>query len=209
MDFHFEVLDKETKNNLKILSRASFIGDGNFYLAGGTGLALQIGHRRSYDLDFFAQKEFDESRLIQQISLLGNFQLEKKAPQSVIGALNNTKVSFLGYRYPLLLPLREALNINVADILDIACMKIDAIASRGTKRDFIDIYFVVKELLPLKEIFKKFSEKYASLRYNLIHIKKSLVYFTDAENDPSPSMLKPVDWLEVKKFFEKEVVSIE
>jgi hypothetical protein len=87
-------------------------------------------------------------------------------------------------------------------------MKIDAIASRGTKRDFIDIYFVVKESRPLKEIFKKFSEKYVSLRYNLVHIKKSLVYFSDAENDPSPSMLKPVDWLEVKKFFEKEVLSI-
>jgi hypothetical protein len=80
---------------------------------------------------------------------------------------------------------------------------------KSTKACKIDIYFVVKESRPLKEIFKKFSEKYASLRYNLVHIKKSLVYFTDAENDPSPSMLKPVDWLEVKKFFEKEVVSIE
>jgi len=206
MDFYFEVLDEETKNNLEIISRAPFIE--NFYLAGGTGLALQIGHRRSYDLDFFSQKEFDESRLIQQISLLGNFQLEKKSSQSIIGVLNNTKISFLGYIYPLLTPLSKTLNINVADILDIACMKIDAIAGRGTKRDFIDVYFVAKELLPLKDILTKFAEKYVSLQYNFIHIKKSLVYFTDAENDPLPSMIKTVDWSEVKNFFEKEVISL-
>ena len=206
MDFYFEVLDEETKNNLEILSRAPFIE--NFYLAGGTGLALQIGHRRSYDLDFFSQKEFDESRLIQQISLLGNFQLEKKSSQSIIGVLNNTKISFLGYIYPLLTPLSKTLNINVADVLDIACMKIDAIAGRGTKRDFIDVYFVAKELLPLKDILTKFAEKYVSLQYNFIHIKKSLVYFADAENDPLPSMIKTVDWSEVKNFFEKEVISL-
>ena len=206
MDFHWEVLTKETKRVLGIFDRAPFIND--FYLAGGTGLALQIGHRHSHDLDFFIQKEFDESRLVQQISLLGNFQLEKKSPQSVIGALDNIKVSFLGYSYPLLMPLRKASNINVADILDIACMKIDTIASRGAKRDFIDVYFVAKEFMPLKEILKRFAEKYISLQYNLVHIKKSLVYFADAENNPPPSMIKPVDWLTVKKFFEKEVVEI-
>lgn len=205
---HLEILPQDTKQTLILLDKHNFIK--SFYLAGGTALALHLGHRISADLDFFSQESFDESLLTQKIANIGNFQLEKKSDQTVIGILNNVKLSFLGYKYPLLAPLRNIadFNINIADVIDIACMKIDTISARGAKRDFIDIYFVAKEIMSLKELLEFFKKKYASLNYNLIHIKKSLMYFEDAESEPMPKMIKPINWREVKSFFEKEVARL-
>ncbi|MEK7596011.1 MAG: nucleotidyl transferase AbiEii/AbiGii toxin family protein, partial [Patescibacteria group bacterium] len=146
MDTYFEILPEDTKQTFSLLSNSSLIK--SFYLAGGTALALQIGHRISQDLDFFTSENFDESVLIQKIPDIGDFQLEKKSDQTIIGILNNTKISFIGYKYPFLAPFKNILNMNVADIIDIACMKIDTISSRGAKRDFIDVFFVVKEIIP-------------------------------------------------------------
>ena len=140
MDAHFEVIDENTKKTFFSLEKLPLMK--NFYLAGGTGLALQIGHRISLDLDFFTGESFDESTLIQKVSEIGDFRLDKKSENSIIGTLNNTKISFLGYKYPLVGELGKISSINIAAIIDIACMKFDAIASRGTKRDFVDVYFV-------------------------------------------------------------------
>ena len=203
MNFHQEVLPKNSKTILPILSNSAFMSQ--FYLAGGTALALYFGHRMSGDFDFFSQKPFDESALISRISKLGKFQLEQKSEQTVIGMLNNVKLSFLGYNYPLLFPLENFNGLNIASVLDIACMKIDAIASRGTKRDFIDVYFIIKKTATLTKILNYFEKKYRALNYNMMHIKKSLVFFDDADLEPMPVMLEPVDWEAVKKFFRDSV----
>jgi len=206
MNWHPEILPLSTRQNLTLLKPSAFIR--NFYLAGGTGLALQIGHRFSEDLDFFTSSHFNESSLIQEVSILGEFSLEKKEDQTIIAVLNKTKLSFLGYPYPLISPPQLFEDTPVASVADIVCMKIDAIASRGAKRDFIDVYLVANEIMPLSEIFKKFQEKYVSVGFNLVHIKKSLVYFDDAERDPMPRMIKPVNWEKVKSFFESEILKL-
>jgi len=203
MNFHQEVLPKNSKTILPILSNSAFMSQ--FYLVGGTALALYFGHRMSGDFDFFSQKPFDESALISRISKLGKFQLEQKSEQTVIGMLNDIKLSFLGYNYPLLFPLENFNGLNIASVLDIACMKIDAIASRGTKRDFIDVYFIIKKTATLTKILDYFEKKYSALNYNMMHIKKSLVFFDDADLEPMPVMLEPVDWEVVKKFFRDSV----
>ena len=203
---HPEVLTENTKEVLFNMKKMPAIGQ--FYLAGGTALTLYLGHRVSFDLDFFAQGDFDELLLIQQLPSLGKFELEKKSPQSILGLLSNVKISFLGYRYPLLFPFQTLEDIKIADVRDIVCMKIDAISSRGTKRDFIDVYFVVKEIMPLEEILRLFVQKYAAINYNLMHIKKSLVFFDDAESESMPKMLKQVEWEEVKNFFKEEIIRL-
>jgi hypothetical protein len=86
-------------------------------------------------------------------------------------------------------------------------MKLDALSSRGTKRDLVDLYCIAKQL-PLPEMLALFQKKYASVHYNLLHIKKSLVYFDDAEGDPLPDMRVPVQWSEVKEFFKREAVHL-
>lgn len=203
MSFYFEVLPKDADRTISAIKNLPFLK--NFYLAGGTAAALYLGHRISADLDFFTKQPFNESLFISKIAKLGKFQLEKKSEQTVISILDHTKVSFFGYNYPLLLPLKKMNGINIAHIIDIACMKIDAISSRGTKRDFVDIYFIAKEIMPLPKILKFFKKKYRTIGYNMMHVRKSLVYFTDAEKEPMPKMLKSADWKVIKSFFQTEV----
>lgn len=90
---------------------------------------------------------------------------------------------------------------------DIAAMEIDAICSRGTKRDFIDLYFLIKKFTPDK-ILKFYDKKYGKLSNNIYHILKSLNYFEDANPQVSPKMLIPVSWEEIKKFFQTEVIAL-
>lgn len=202
MTEHWEVLPEATAQAWKLLSGLPVTGQ--CYLAGGTGLALQLGHRISRDLDFFTASRFDVDTLIQTLGSSGRFELEMKEEQTVVGVFNETKLSFLGYRYPLLAPDVRMRGMRVAAIPDIACMKIDAISSRGTKRDFIDLFFIA-QTISIAEALALFERKYATIQYNLMHIKKSLIYFEDADPDPMPDMLQPVEWNRVKTFFLEEV----
>ena len=198
-----QVLPKNTKAILALLEKSEVIQKA--YLAGGTALALQLCHRISYDLDFFTQEEFDEELLLPEIKKIANFQLEKIAWRRILGKFKDVKFSIFFYKYPLLYPVKKFGMINVADIRDIAAMKIAAIASRGTKRDFVDLYFISKEFMPLKKVIQLYGKKYKNLASTEMHIIKSLVYFDDAEPDEMPKMLKKVEWKDIKKYFEDEV----
>lgn len=195
-----EILGKKHQYDLTILKSAGILDD--FYLAGGTGVALMLKHRQSHDLDFFSGKNFKPDLLASRISELGHFELEKKEEGTLTGLFNNTRLSLFYYPYPLLRAMQIICGISVANIIDIACMKIDAIASRGSKKDFIDLYMIARQgNFSLEDLFDFFEKKYQKLSYNLIHIKKGLVYFDDAEKDPEPIMLQPMDWDKIKDFF--------
>lgn len=174
-----------------------------FYLAGGTGLALRFGHRLSRDLDFFTTDLFNEHLLLQYAHRINGFSLVAKAPHTLHAVIQGTKVTFLGYAYPVLFPLAQFLGVAVADPRDIACMKISAIVSRGTKRDFVDLYAAAQRF-GLGDLVQLFDRKYSQTRYNKLHILKSLTFFDDAEKDPMPYMLIPLDWVQVKEFFVRE-----
>jgi len=117
------------------------------------------------------------------------------------------KLSFLGYPYKIIFPLLEWQGIKLADPRDIACMKLTAISSRGSKKDFIDLYFMLQNY-PLEELLKIFNKKYQRIKYNRIHILKSLTYFTDGENEPMPVMLENVSWKKIKDYFKKTVTEL-
>ncbi len=200
---HEETLAKPTQKLFGKLTGCPWLSD--FYLAGGTALALQLGHRTSVDLDFFTGKAFDEGKMIENLRTIGKLEILQKERQSVTGILDDVKFSFLGYPYPMLRPPTQFQGTSIASIEDIACMKLDALASRGTKRDFIDLYCISQQL-PLAELMDLFQAKYASVHYNLLHIKKSLVYFDDAEGDPLPDLRVSIRWTDVKEFFKNEAV---
>lgn len=202
LDLHPETLAVPTKKVFNRLAAQPWISA--FYLAGGTALALRLGHRISVDLDFFSEAPFDEGRLMGDLSSLGTLEILQKSRQSLTGVLDGVKFSFLGYPYPILKRGESWNSITIASVEDIACMKLDALSSRGTKRDFVDVYFITQQM-PLPGLLRLFERKYAALRYNLLHIKKSLVYFADAENDPMPDLVVPVSWEKIKAFFEQEV----
>ena len=199
--WHPSVIAPEAERTLVGLRQHSILSD--FYLAGGTGLALQLGHRRSIDLDFFSSKGFDEDALLRQVEQLPDVSSVEKNKHTLHASIQGTKVSFLGgYDYPLLFPLRTFQQVSVADARDIACMKITTLMSRGKKRDFIDAYAASREY-GLKTLIGLFEQKYAPTHYNPEHVLKSLTYFDDAEGDPMPEMLVQLSWEESKQFFRK------
>lgn len=197
-----EGLSEITKGNLEILKRERFLS--HFYLAGGTGCALHLGHRLSYDLDFFTPKPFSEDSIIARLKELGELAVEDRAQYTIVGNFRGERVSFFIYPYPLLYDWKTYRGVKVADLRDIACMKLDAISSRGTKRDFIDLYFITHSGIRLDNCLRLFRKKYKGVDYSFYHILKSLSYFNDAEEDEMPTMLKDVSWDEVKRFFAGE-----
>lgn len=174
-------------------------------MAGGTAAALQLGHRLSFDLDFFSPEEFKPLKVIGELERIINFQVEESTESTILGRIKDIKFSLFLYKYKVLFPLKRFLDINILDLRDIAAMKIAAISDRGVKRDFIDLYFMCKARIELEEMLRLYDKKYGRLASNLIHIKKSLVYFMDAEDQEMPRMLKACQWEEVKRFFEEEV----
>ena len=201
-----QALPKGTRRNLALLAKAGLTAP--FYLAGGTAAALHLGHRISVDLDFFGPEPFDSAQLAAQLSDLGKFRLERLAEDTLLGELRGIRISFFRYRYPLIAEPVSVLGITVASLEDIAAMKLDAISRRGTRRDFIDLYFIAQSGLALPEALQWYQRKYAGLNLNLVHLVKSLAYFADAEADPMPQMLVDLSWDEVKRFFEREARSL-
>lgn len=174
------------------------------YLAGGTALALQIGHRISVDLDFFTLQEFDEQRLTLALTSVKEFISDGVAKWTVWGKINKTKFSMFFYKYPLIGQTVPFEGIQLASLSDIAAMKIHAIEDRGTTRDFVDVYFLSKKYT-LEEMLGFYQKKYGVLKDHLYGILRSLDYFEDAEQEHQmPNMIESVDWGEVKNYFRKE-----
>jgi len=197
-----KAISEQTAENLALSGKSKILS--NAYLGGGTALALQIGHRISYDLDFFTNKKFSAQVFLKEISQIKSYQHERVSWGTILGKLGDIKFSIFYYPYPLLEKTTKFKNTNIASVADITAMKIAAVSERGTKRDFIDLYFILQKIT-LQEALDFYDRKYQKLSSNLIHIKKSLVYFEDAEKDPMPKMLVSVSWLEVKNFFRREV----
>lgn len=174
-----------------------------FYLAGGTALALQLGHRRSIDLDFFSDVFPKRDLLIQGMEQYEP-QITNEAPGTIDMLVSDVKVSFLEYNYPLLENLVDFDGIKLASIIDISCMKLSAISSRGSKKDFIDLYVILKKYT-LEELFEKFEKKFVGVSYQKLIILKSLIYFDDADKEPDPDFTDELTWDEVKKNIESKV----
>ncbi|MCK4554218.1 nucleotidyl transferase AbiEii/AbiGii toxin family protein [Candidatus Parcubacteria bacterium] len=197
-----EVINKKTKRLLATLVRSSLVN--NFYLAGGTALALQLGHRKSIDLDWFNQKSFNTDKFKKDLAKIGKIIIKSEEKDTLNLSLAGVKLSFLGYPYKLFFPLLSWQGIKIADYRDIACMKLDAVSSRGSKKDFIDLYFIL-QIISFNELQNLFNKKYKNIDYSKLHILKSLIYFVDADKEPMPIMLKKISWQEVKDYFKTTV----
>jgi hypothetical protein len=198
------VIGAEAEKALRVLSRQNFLR--SFYLAGGTGCALHIGHRLSHDFDFFSPDEFDVFAVQNTLRNQGRFVIDYSDADTMTGRFEGTKISLFRYAYPMLEEPVDRLGVRLAALADIGCMKIDAISSRGTKRDFVDLFFILKNLgLDLKAFFGSFERKYGPCGFNRHHVLKSLVYFDDADKEPEPEMLVDFSWSATKRFFVESV----
>ncbi len=193
-----QAIDAKVLLLIKDISKIQEIAD-NFYLAGGTALALQLGHRKSDDIDLFSQRHFPVEHYSQVLlALNGKILIEEEG--TIHALVEGIKVSLLYYPYKLLLPFKTIAGLNMASIEDISCMKIVALSQRAEKKDFFDAYEILKIYKPI-ELKKMFVEKYGIEKINCYHILKSFFYFDDAENSPEPVTLRGTTWNEVKAFF--------
>jgi hypothetical protein len=173
-----------------------------FNLVGGTSLSLQIGHRISIDLDLFTSKDYDSTKILKTLTPLGNLDLLIDKPPFLQLRLNDVKVDCLQYPYEFVDTYTEIDGIRLVSIENIAVMKLLAIARRGVKKDFVDLYFIL-EKYSMVELVTIFEQKLP--RVDLFHILKSLTYFGDAEHDGDPKMLIKVTWTQVKKTITSKV----
>ena len=198
------VLSPTARDNLALVA-GTLLGD-QFYLAGGTAVALRLDHRHSYDLDFFTpERDFAADLPRRELAHLGELVILHQGAGTFVGTLDGVQISFFIYPYPLLEAPVTFEGVQIANLPDLAAMKLDAISSRGAKRDFIDLYQICRDAFPLRQVIQHFERKYASVQYSMVHLLKSLKYFADAESDPMPSMLVSLEWAEVKRFFDEQV----
>jgi len=196
-NLRLDVLPEIQLKLFEVISSQPFIKE--FYLAGGTCLALHIGHRRSIDFDFFIPADFDTFSVVNVLTQLGSYQRENEEKNTINGSLNGVRISFFGYKYALIDSFTRYLNLSLAGTRDIAAMKLEAIAGRGSKKDFIDMFFLLQQY-SLEEIFSFHALKYGVGLNNQYHHLKSLIYFADAEDEVMPVMIRPIQWNDVKKY---------
>jgi len=199
----YDILDKKRFDLLPLFK--NFKKD--FYLGGGTALALQMGHRDSVDFDFFKEGDIDTLKLFDDLKELFKghpiLKVQEEVDTLSLIVLDNIKLSFFGYKYKLIKELIDEENLKLASVEDIGCMKLSAITGRASSKDYVDLYYILQNI-DLAELLGKTSKKFPDLDGNLI--LKSLVYFEDVIFEPI--MFKNnnhVDFDEVKKFLEKKV----
>ena len=171
-------------------------------LVGGTALALQIGHRNSVDIDLFWKHDMDENTIAGLLQVFKPLKRLGGSRSIQVFLINDIKVDFVNYPYPWLQPPVVEEGIRMASIEDIAAMKIAAITQRGSRKDFIDLYFLLQRF-ELAEILKFYKKKMTDGNEWLA--LRSMSYFDDADQQPSPAMFQDIEWLEIKTYISKAV----
>lgn len=191
---HSSTIEPSTLEVLKKLQQLPSLQDTR--LVGGTALALQLGHRKSVDIDLFGAIHVDPDILVEELISVGSLQIIKNTGNIHIFLLDNIKVDIVNYKYEWLASPVQISGIRMAAVEDICAMKLAAVTGRGSKKDFIDIYYLSR-LYTLDEMLVLYAAKYPEGSSFLV--LKSLAYFEDADPEPDPYMLQPVSWELVKE----------
>ena len=208
MQPHWEALTPLTQDVFRLAARLPLMDD--FYLAGGTGLALHLGHRFSVDLDFFSSDAGAVGReardALRQMFDDPSLAITHDTDGTFVAASRGVGVSFFRLPlYPLVAPTVDVEGIHLASLEEIGAMKLAAAIDRGTRKDMVDLYFILRQT-PIERIFEVAAVKYARVRTFAISAVRGLAYFEDAERLPMPRMIDPTPWPKMKKFLEQQAV---
>lgn len=206
--FHGRVLEDTQRDVLRAL--APRLTERGFYLGGGTAVALHLGHRRSADFDWFVDRDLGDPMALAGELRAGGIPLEDQSVErgTLHARVSGVRVSLLEYRYPLLNPPMEwdELGCNLASLDDLACMKLAAVAQRGSRKDFVDIHALLQDHRPLVELLELYRRKYEV--DDVGHVLFGLGYFDDAEEEVMPTMLEDVAWDDVRRSVERAVRNV-
>lgn len=198
-------LDALGRKQRSLLLRLAPLAQGHgFYLAGGTGLALQLGHRRSVDFDWFREAPIpDPLRLAAELDAsAGRIEIDRVERGTLHASAGGVRLSFLEYRYPLLRSVVQASGVGVASLEDIAAMKLAAVAQRGSKKDFVDV-FALGQRFGLDEMLGFYRAKFGV--EDVGHVLVALAYFDDADRERLPTLLRPWTWPGMKATLRRRI----
>lgn len=199
---HLEVLKFEQK---KIFEKLKYFPE--FYLAGGTALALQISHRVSLDFDLFSPDEIPAQLLNKIKRIFNEFKIRiilNHSEQLSVKA-NETKIDFVKYDFPVILNLIEFKGVKVISIPEIAAMKSYVLNYRGAFKDYIDLYFILKGKYATLEEVKTIGEKKYKDNFNFRLFLEQLIYLKDIKKEEIQFLKKKVRPEEIQTFFEEEI----
>lgn len=200
---HPKVLSQTAWEIVRRLSGAGLL-DG-WVLAGDTGLALQFGHRYSEDLDLFRPEPFEPQRMLDELAKLGSVAVQARSASTLRAVVDGVRLSFLETQADFLFPGTSYRSMVLADPSDIAVMKLVAIGGRGSRKDFVDLFFLIRNGVSLDSLVAMLRARFRGIDYNEYHLRKALVYFADAETEPMPKMIREVAWGEIKAAIVEEV----
>jgi hypothetical protein len=199
MKWHVEVL---SASQLKVLARLGpFMSEKGFYLGGGTAVALHLGHRKSVDLDWFREMKIPDAMALatELKEVVRGLKVVSVSKGTLHASISGVKCSFMEYRYPLLATVEKMTKCrcDIASLDDLACMKLSAVAQRGSRKDFADVYALCAKHRPLLKLVEQYQRKYET--EDVAHVLFSLSYFGDAEKGRMPFMLWDTDWKDIKE----------
>ena len=199
---YWNILDEKRIKLLKKL--VNTLDLKNFYLGGGTGLSLQLGLRESVDFDFFTPNKFNNNIILDKLKSFNNAEITQNIEGTCDVLIDNIQTSFFYYPNKILdnfIISEELPNLQLASVLDIAVMKVAAISGRGAKKDFFDLYHILKsDRVTNEELIQGLFQKFGN-KVNYRNILMSLTYFEDAENEKLPKCFVDNDWEKIKIFF--------
>lgn len=203
---HWEALTPKTREAFHTCAQLPFIQ--NFYLAGGTGLALHLGHRFSVDLDFFTD-------VTDSVDAKMRTQLKKKFRDPSLELTHDKDATFVAkwqgvgisffelYEQPLVERTIDVEGIALARLGDIGALKLSAAYSRATRKDLVDLYYILQHV-SLEELFRVAARKFPRVRSFPVTALLALSYFDDADKLPMPRMIDKTPWPQMKKFLTKQ-----
>lgn len=181
------------------------ISSSDFALAGGTSLSLRLGHRLSFDLDFFTVSHFDPEKLAHHFGFTAG-SITGQSEGSLQLRIDNVKVEFLRHAYPKLADDDWIEGLGMWSLQDVAAMKLNAISNRGSKKDFYDVVALFDHFT-LQTMIDLYQAKYRPA--NLMMVIRSLAWFDDADAEPDPISLRDDSWPEVMKKITSAIRSLE
>ncbi len=174
---HLQILNTDQINLLPLIKKFK----REFYLAGGTAIALHIGHRRSIDFDLFKPSQLNIPRILQKINAESvPFVITRRVSEQLNLIINNVKITFYQYPFPISTPCRVNDVIKLPDLLSLAAMKAYALGRRSKWKDYVDLFFILKKYYSIEDISQRASDIYGGL-FSEKQFRSQLCYFTDID----------------------------
>lgn len=201
-----EAVNTTTLELIKSLQQKEYLNE--FYLVGGTALAIYYNHRESIDIDLFSNFNFDAKTLLENIQHDYSYQLLNTADNTLKGIIDDVNVDIIAHRYPYLKAPENLNDMRLLSVPDIIAMKLNAISVSGQRpKDYLDIYYALHDY-SISEMVGFYQTKYS--QQNSGHVLKSLIYFDDVDLAGWPKLIKDpkLEWEKVKVKIEKEVLEL-